>query len=447
MRGYLAFLVAAACSQGSAPDSAPAPSSSPPASPTAAQAEPKQPAASVATRKSTKRQTKAFADELADADRRIAGAKKLAGDQPTSFTRAEWVAGRYLDRARLSGDYRDYQQAEEWIRTSFGMNTGGSGVGPFQMRAALNFTLHRLERVDEDFAMAQKVPMDKSARASARQFAGNLALQRGQYTEAEKLLTESLSLDEGVSNLASKAYLLVGYGDYAGADALYLRAIDAYHGSQAEPLAWLHLQRGLADLGRGEYDAALAHYREAEQVMSGYWLIDEHIAEILTLTGKVEEAKVLYLDIIARTNNPEFMDAMAGIMNDEGKTAESKEYVTKARARYDELLTMYPEAAYGHALEHFLEFGEDPKFTLDLAEKNHKLRPNADAKTLLAQAYLLAGRPADARTIIESTLATPWRTADMHATAVAVFVAAGDAKLAEEHRVLARAINPKIELP
>jgi tetratricopeptide (TPR) repeat protein len=396
--------------------------------------------------KAPKPKTKTYDEEIADADLRIAGSRKLAEDQPNSYLAADRVANNFLARARLTGDYDDYRHAEEWIDKAFAMSASrGRDIGPHGTRAALNYTLHRLDRVDADFETSMRGPKDNVTVAGHRLFAGNLALQRGKYDEAAKLLDESVALHETVSNLSSKAYFLLGTGDVEGSEALYRKAIGMYHGSSKEPLAWLHLQLGLSDLGRGNYDEALAHYREAETHLSGYWLIDEHIAEILTLTGKVEDAKKLYADIIARTNNPEFMDAMAGILLEEKKDAEAKAWIAKARARYEELMAMYPEASYGHALDHFIELGDDPDATIVMAEKNHTLRPNADAKILLAQAYLKGERGADAKRVIEEALATPWRTADLHAVAAEVYRAVGDTANADTQLAAAKAINPKIE--
>ena len=152
----------------------------------------------------------------------------------------------------------------------------------------------------------------------------------------------------------------------------------------------------------------------------------------------------LYADIIARTDNPEFMDAVAGIHRAAGRTEAAAPLIARADAIYEAQLLRFPEAAYGHALEHFLEFGADPKRTVTLAEANHRTRPNAEAKISLARAYLQAGRKDDARKAIDEALATPWNTADLHAVAAEVLTATGDAAAASEQRRLALAINPAV---
>ena len=58
------------------------------------------------------------------------------------------------------------------------------------------------------------------------------------------------------------------------------------------------------EIGR-RYDEAMAHYREAGKAYTGYWLVDEHMAELLAATRKFDEAATLYESVIARAPLPE----------------------------------------------------------------------------------------------------------------------------------------------
>lgn len=386
-----------------------------------------------------------FAAQLANVDRRIEGHLKVAernGRSPLAYGR---VADLYLTRARLSGDYDDYAKAEAMIAKAFEVSP--TGFGPFMVRARLDYTLHRLDRVDADFERASRLPTRDGKENYQRElFAANLAFQRGQYAESKQAFESLVERMPALSALSGLALWHWKAGQFDEAEPLYRRALEGYDGPETEPEAWLHLQLGLLDLDRGRYDEALAHYREGEALITGYWLIEEHIAEILTLQGKTEEAKAMYLAIIERTDNPEFMDAMAEIHEAAGEHDQAKQWLAKANERFEAQLGRFPEAAYGHALEHYLAHGDDPAKTLQMAESNHALRPNADAKRLLSEAQLAASQPAKAQATIEEALATPMRSADLHATAAAVYAATGDAAKADEHRAAARAINPKIEL-
>ncbi|MBX7079263.1 MAG: tetratricopeptide repeat protein [Nannocystaceae bacterium] len=382
-----------------------------------------------------------FADELAAWDELIASASARARTNASSPLAAEAVASAYMSRARLSGSYDDYAQAETWLQTAFAADPSGLH-GPYLTRAQLDFTLHRLDRVDADFALAQRGRHDDVATSGHRLFAANLALQRGDIAGCGTLLEQSIQLHESVGNQSAKGFYELGLGHVEASEAAYARALSLYHGRFREPKAWLHLQLGLSDLSRGRWDEALAHYQDAQAQLRGWWLVDEHIAEVLALQGKRDEAAALYLDIIARTDNPEFMDAMAEILREQGRTDEAAQSIARARTRYEAQLRQYPEAAYGHALEHYLEFGDDPAFTLELAQKNHALRPGPDAKRLLARALLGAGQAAAAVRVIDEALATGWTTADLHVTAAQAHRAAGDTAAADAQLAKAKAIDP-----
>jgi len=404
----------------------------------------KEPKAKPKTRAQRDKLRKTFAAELGQLDNDRDGFEKLSRSAPKTRLHHERIAGIYLQRARLSGSYDDYAKAQASIDRAFELNPLGSA---FMLRAKLHYTLHRLPEAREDFAKAKTLTQPTpDAVSSLEAFEANLALQAGDDKTAAKHFEASLAAKRTTSSLSSAAVFHWKIGDFDKAEALFREALKAYHGKPMEPRAWLNLNLGLLDLDRGRYDDALAHYREAETFLKGYWLIDEHIAEILTLQGKTQEAKTLYLDIIERTNNPEFMDAMAGIAFEAGKDDEGKEWVAKARKRYEEQMAQYPEAAYGHALGHYLEFGDDPAFALELAQKNYDLRPNLEAAVMLAQARLGAGDAKAAKKALAPTLKSAFESAELYATAAEVESKLGNTKKAEALLKQAQAIDPTAEL-
>lgn len=409
---------------------------------------PKEPAKKAKPKKKTKAQRdkerRTFEAELTALDREREGFEKLLAKTPTNRLNHERVASLFMQRARLSGSYEDYAKAEAALERAFDPAPGGA---TYMARAKLHYTLHRLPEARVDFDKAKPLTMKSpDVVAGIEAFEANLALQAGDDKTAAKHFDASLAAKRTTSNLSSVAVYHWKTGNFDKAEELFREALKDYHAKRMEPRAWIHLNLGLLDLDRGRYDDALAHYREAETFLTGYWLIDEHIAEILTLQGKIDEAKVLYLDIIERTNNPEFMDAMAGIAMEAGDEAKGKEWVGKARKRYEEQMAKYPEAAYGHALGHYLEFGEDPAFVLELAQKNYELRPNLDASIMLAQAHLKAGDAKAAEKALKKILKSKFESAELYATAAVVQQELGKAKKAQALIEKAKAIDPTASL-
>lgn len=409
-----------------------------------AKAAPHKPGPAAKRKKTRKPNRKSYATELRLLDEDREGFETLSTAHPSVRGHHERIASAFIQRARLSGNYDDYAKAE--ARLAQAMERRPS-AGTKMLRAKLHYTLHRLPQARADFAeAAPRLDNSPDSVASREAFAANLALQAGDDKTAAAHFEASLAAKRTMGNLASAAVFHWKTGDFEGAESLFREALKAYHGKRMEPRAWLHLNLGLLDLDRGRLDDALAHYRDAASFLEGYWLIDEHIAEILTLQGKTDDAKALYLDIIERTHNPEFMDAMAGIAFEAGEDDEGKAWVAKARARYEAQMAQFPEAAYGHALGHYLEFGDDPAATLELARENHALRPNLEASVMLAQAQLKVGDADAARDALSPMLASSFESAELYITAAQVHAALGQDAKARAYETQAQAIDPTSRL-
>lgn len=342
-----------------------------------------------------------------------------------------------LSRARLTGSYDDYAAAEQHVDAAF--STSPEGAGPFLTRAALNYSLHRLDRVEADLdAAAGAVLVDKPTQARIALARGKLRFHQGRYAEARALVQEALTLRPvpQPNALATLALIHWRTGDLELADGLYADALEGQSDQPSEPRAWLHLQLGLLDLDRGRYAEALAHYEDAGRVLSGWYLVDEHIAEIYVLTGREAEARSIYERVAESTKSPEFYDALAGLADD------PTPWVGLARAAYEAQLQRFPEAAYGHALGHYLDFGP-PERALELAQRNVGVRPYGGAWTGLVEAKV-AMKDASAAEDADALLAQGWRSADAHAAAAEAYALAGRAADAEAQRAAALALNPRI---
>ncbi len=99
----------------------------------------------------------------------------------------------------------------------------------------------------------------------------------------------------------------------------------------------------------------------------------------------------------------------------------------------------YPHAMTGHALDYYLEKGDVAK-ALELARKNHQVRPGGEAKVKLACALVLNAEFAEARSVIEAALASPFDPAQLHATASVIYGKSGDAAKAKKHADRANAL-------
>lgn len=228
--------------------------------------------------------------------------------------------------------------------------------------------------------------------------------------------------------------------------ALLDRAERSYFGDSQQLRAWLQLQRAVIELETGRWENARAYLLAAERQLSGWWLVEEHLAEVQALLGETEAARELYRGIVERTGLPEYLDAWAALERRAGNEAQAAALRAQAAALFEERLARFPEAAAGHALDHFLQPGSDPLRAVALAQANARSRSYGDAQVQLAQAYLQAGRRREARAVIGAALKSPWNTAELHWTAARVYAAGGETAVAAEQRRLALALNPRAEL-
>lgn len=381
-----------------------------------------------------------YADELDRLDWDIAAAQDRAADLPSSWTARSQLSVLWQQRARLSGDYGDYAEADAEMAEAFAI--APEGAGPFLARARLSHTLHRFPDVAADLdAAASAIIVDDPTQSALDTARGNLAWQQGDYDGAVALVASATALDASTASVAAAAHFDWRFADFSTAEARFDDAAAMYVGTAAEPRAWVHLQRGLMDLERGRHDDALAHYLDAEAALPGYWLVHEHIAEILVLQGRTDQARAIYDAVIADTDGPEFMDALAELELEAGNLDAAEGWIDAARQRYERDLARFPEAAAGHALGHFLTFGPTDR-AITLAEDNLALRDNAESRMWAAQALLADGDPDGAVVHIEVALDTPWTTAELHATAASVYAALGEDTAARAQEDAARALDP-----
>ena len=306
-------------------------------------------------------------------------------------------------RASLTADFADLRDAETAIDSALGEE---ASVDMLFLRANFNFKMHRLQRAKDDLARVGDT-------AGARSLAAQIALQEGDYDGALRGYRAALVSERTWDGLANLAYYEANTGNPAGADRLYVEAEDEITAKEMRSYAWVELQRGLLDFGQRRYAEALAHYRRAEQAYSGYWLIEEHIAEVLDRLGRTDEAVAQYRKVIDQTHNPEYVSALAAIVA-RTDAKEADRLYAEADGLYDARFQLYPEAAGGHLVRHLLARSDAPlPRLLAVAEANANLRPNAEAKLLLAKAYWKADRPAETERLLQEVKRTPWRTLEL----------------------------------
>ena len=385
---------------------------------------------------------RSYDEALREVDEAIAAAVRQAEAAPGDWLVQKMQARRLMARGRLTGSYDDYAAAEAALRRSFA--SAHEGSGPHLTEAQLHFAMHRLPQAARalDAIAGYAVPPDPGERAEIAGMRGDIAFYRGDYTGALALYDEADRTAPGTSHFRRAVYhSKTGRTDLA--DLHFQRFGQSVARPSRLGLANVELQRGILALDTGRWDEALSRFKKADSIFPGYWLIEEHIAEVTALKGDAETASRLYRDIVAKTGHPEFMDALAELEAKRRAHAVAEALRARAAAEWRRRLRLFPEASYGHAQNHCMAKG-DHGCALDLARRNHAARPYGEAKTVLAEALLLNGRLEEARSLIEAALGSGWRTAETHRVAAGIYSATGNQSAAARHLKLGRELNPRL---
>ncbi|MFK7858022.1 MAG: tetratricopeptide repeat protein [Granulosicoccus sp.] len=367
----------------------------------------------------------------------------VAAQKPDSWIHAEQLARAYLNRAKLSGEFSDYVASQKILKKTFELS--GERAGPVLTRAMLNFSIHRLPDVEADLVAAESALLvDELTVQTISGIRGDVLLYTGHYSQAKDLYDQLESSDPNVTTATRLAHYHTNTGNHAAAERWLKKAEQRVKGRSSYLRAWLKLQLGILSLERGRLDDALSYYEKGSAIFPGFWLIEEHIAEIDALQGRDRKAEADYRNLIERTGSPLFMVALADILQARPEIddqLESAMWRERADNRYGLMIEKMPELISGHALGHFLESG-DGKQALQLAKHNYQLRPGGEAALLLVQAHAALGQLTQANTLLVSLLHSPYRSADLYATASVLYRHHGDAEKADEYDTLAFAVNP-----
>lgn len=380
-----------------------------------------------------------YAALLDQLDRGIDKMQQRADKRSDDWLTRQFLGQVLLDRARLTNRIEDYARLEQLLGDALAI--AKPGTGPLLLAARFNFSIHRLDVAERhlDTIDGRAIPL-ADEQLLARALRAEIALQRGQYEAAFTELTAISAVAPQVAGTTLALYHALT-GDPLKADALLAAELEKSSDKDVQRRAWLLLQRGIVAMDRGELMDALQHLRDADAELSGWWLVQEHIAEVYSRLSNHDKAIAIVEQLVAQTGLPQHMDALASLYRHTGRPQEAGELIAQAAAKWEQQLARFPEAAMGHALNHHLQFGT-PARALELALANHATRPGGDAQVSLARAYLKAEQPAEALTVVERALASPYRTARLHDVAAQTYIALGRTREADEQVALCKAMNP-----
>jgi len=374
--------------------------------------------------------------ELEQIDKDISELEDSVITIPIDIEKATKFVYRLYHRASLTGNFAGFKVAET------AMNNVMRQVGPWAdlclLKANLDFKFHRLANAKHDLAMVPGLADCFQGKA----LQADLDLQEGRYEDARKGYEGVIQDNRTWDNLVRLAYLKAKMGDVDGAEQLYIEAEDEITAKEMRSYAWVELQRGLLDVSHGCYESAWAHYKRANEAYSGYWLSDEHIAELLGAQGKFDEAVALYEEVIARVPRPELQQALGDLYVFIGKSDQAQPWHEKALAAYLESVQRGDVHYFHHLADFYADVRENGAEAVRWARKDLALRQNFSTQAALAWGLYRDGQFTMALDAMQKALSSGVRDAELFFQAAMIHLAVGRNDEGKEFLQKAAEINP-----
>jgi tetratricopeptide (TPR) repeat protein len=311
----------------------------------------------------------------------------------------------------------------------------------YLLKAHAAFKLHQLAEVR--LALAAVPAVHDST--EGRLIRADLEFQHGRYRAAERGYLEVLQGERSWDALARLAYFYSKMGDAVGADQLYEEAEDQLTAKEMRSYAWLEVQRGFLDFAHGRLDAARSHYRRADAAYPGYWLVEEHIGELLGAEGRYPEAIAIYQGIVSAVDRPELAQAIAELYELAGQSEPASCWKQQALSQYLQSARRGEVHYYHHLADYYADVAQNGAEAVRWAQEDLALRENFMTQAALAWAFYHNDQFGEARHWIGRALASGAVDAHLFRRAAEIHAAAGYPLDGDFYMKEATRLNPAVD--
>jgi tetratricopeptide (TPR) repeat protein len=349
-------------------------------------------------------------------------------------------AARYVhalyQRAALTGNLVELEAADAAIDAAIEQNPHPGDL--YFLKANLAFKLHRLGDVRRNLDAVASVRASLEGQA----LWADLDFQEGRYATARESYERLIAHNRTWDNLVRLAYFAAKMGDAGTADRLYLEAEDELTAKEMRSYAWVELQRGLLCLTYGRHADAELCYARAGRAYSGYWLVEEHRAELMAAQGRLGDAAGLYESIVARVPRPELQQALGDLYGVMGEQERARIWHARALAGYLDSVRRGGVHYYHHLVDFYCDVARDGAAAVHWARKDIALRENFFTQAALAWALYRDEQFMPALEQIRQALSSGGRYPHLLLQAAAIHRAAGHAGEGDAYREEAVRLNP-----
>ena len=210
-----------------------------------------------------------------------------------------------------------------------------------------------------------------------------------------------------LQNLVALGALYAEMGLYQEAEHSYLRAITEDRDHSPFSLAWACFQLGVLfgeTLEPTQPATAQYWYEQALSYMPPYTHARVHLAELHLDAGRLDTALKLLLPI-QDSEDPEVSWRLAQLYEQKGEAHEANHHLARALRSFERVLGRHELAFADHAVDFYLEEGDNPEKALQLAMLNLDNRATLRAFELSNEAALACEQQAFAQSLADRAIA------------------------------------------
>ena len=351
-----------------------------------------------------------------------------------SWVRLLW---RKFQRISLTGEIMSLRSLNAEVDAA--IDASPHSVDLWLLKAHIGLKRHRF--AEAEAALRAEPSLTNSS--LARLLQSDINWQQGRYLAARQTIESVLAADPTWDAFARLAHITSVMGNLREADGHYTAAEDELTAKQMQTFAWLATQRGWMYFQRGDHAQAMTHYNRANTGFSGYWLVDERIAELQGVQGRFEEAIAGYLRLHANLPRPEWEHALGELYWLSGRYEIANQWKSRAYSTYV-ASTGDGETYYLHYLADLCgELAGHQQEAVEWARQDLAIRNNFITRADLAWALFRNGQIHEAVEHIPAATAVGAVSARLYYQAAVIYSAAKQNDLAHHYTRLAVATNPR----
>jgi tetratricopeptide (TPR) repeat protein len=360
-------------------------------------------------------------------------------NEPADTERVTKYVYRHYQKASLAGDPTALSVIAGVIDRAIPLLAHPGDL--YLLKANVAFKLHQLADVRSALLAVPSIYDSEEGRL----IRADLDFQLGRYQAAKSGYCAVLETGRSWGALARLAHFHGKMGDPAGADELYREAQEELTAKEMRGFAWLEVQRGFLNFAHGRYREAQSHYDRADTAYPGYWLVDEHIAELLAAQGRYADAIAVLERVASAGHRPELEQAIGELYQLTGQHDLARQWIQKALTAYLQSVRRGEIHYLHHLADYYADVAKDGARAVAWAQKDLQLRENFSTQAALAWACYRNGQYREARDWIDRALSSGAATAPLFRQAAEIYMAAGREPEARSLRDRAISLNPAVD--